>query len=93
MSEKFLVHIENSAENVKRSGFAAGHGGPWATVSPWVAGRWLQGDELQITAGEYEARKMSRSYVSAEGRSPRASFLAYRVYPLASRTLLAVRAR
>ena len=84
MSEKFLVHIENSAEeyfcasdqDLLRGMEALGRRG----IPVGCRGGGCGVCKVQITAGEYEARKMSRSYVSAEEIAA-GIVLACRVYP------------
>ena len=70
MAEKFLVHIENSAEtylcasdqDLLRGMEALGRRG----IPVGCRGGGCGVCKVQIISGEYEARKMSRSYVSAE---------------------------
>ena len=84
MAEKFLVHIENSAEeylcaadqDLLRGMEALGRRG----IPVGCRGGGCGVCKVQITAGEYEARKMSRSYVSAE-EIAQGIVLACRVYP------------
>lgn len=87
MAEKFLVHIENSAEeylcaadqDLLRGMEALGRRG----IPVGCRGGGCGVCKVQITAGEYEARKMSRSYVSAEEIAA-GIVLACRVYPAAT---------
>jgi len=84
MADRFLVHIENSAEeyfcaadqDLLRGMEALGRRG----IPVGCRGGGCGVCKVQITAGEYEARKMSRSYVSAE-EIAQGIVLACRVYP------------